>query len=221
MEKFLAVGAVVVFVVLFFVIVIKLQTRAAKKRTQAWRAEALRLGLAFADEAPALLHRRHLMQVFQTDDHPEFTNVVSGTLQGYPLIVAEHSSVVSSSERSHRYTETVCILQLSGMSLPHFILTKRSFLHDLVSGKAEDVSFADDPTFHDAFRLRGRDEDALRRVFTPNARLAVAHLWGAHLQIEGGGGTLVVHRRETIGPEQLVELFEQARSIAGALTQTA
>jgi hypothetical protein len=220
MEQLVAVTTVVVFVVLFFVGVFKLQARAAKKRTEAWRTEATRLGLSFVEELPTLLDRRELMTVFETDGHAKFANVVSGELLGYALVVAEHSATVSSSERSYHYSETVCILQLPGASVPHFGLTKKSFLADSRPRKGAAVSFADDPEFDNAFRLQGRDEAALRRTFTRDARRAVAQHWGAKLQIEGGGQTLVIHRCETIAPGEIEALVAQARSLATVFMQT-
>jgi hypothetical protein len=74
------------------------------------------------------------------------------------------------------------------------------------------VNFADSPDFSDQYILRGQDEPALRAIFSPALRNALAPL--DHLTIEGADEVLFIFRMgRRVKPEDLVARIEEDKKI--------
>jgi hypothetical protein len=150
-------------------------------------------------------------------------NILRGTAGGLECVVFD------SFRRSGRggHSETVAAFHLS---LPDFELT--AMRHGLNTALMSQVfsrlgfsvlTFDSHPEFSHSYLLLGRDEAALRRLFTPGLLsyfegLDRSQRWA----VESGGGWLLVHRGwQRIRPQQLPFFLDEAATVAAAIQREA
>lgn len=114
-----------------------------------------------------------------------------------------------------RYTthQTIGRLRAPLLKLPSFLLFPETLFSKIgVMFGRTDVNFPDSPNFSDQYILRGQDEPALRAIFSPALRIALAPL--DHLTIEGADDTLFIFRTDRrVKPEDLLARIEEDKKI--------
>jgi hypothetical protein len=128
-----------------------------------------------------------------------------------------YSFVCFNGLRPKSYDQTVALIECSALALPHFLLTKKQFFHWLEKlFKVRAITFRDQATFNKMYQLKGKDEVALRALFTPQVCIALEQHPG--LTIEGHGSQLLIFRETVVldrarwpvflsEARQLVQLF--------------
>lgn len=124
-------------------------------------------------------------------------------------------SFVSFSGRSAmNYDQTLVLIEERGLSLPHFVLTKKEIFHwfgKLL--KVQNITFPEQATFNKIYYLEGEDETALRRVFNPQLCTALEQHPG--LTIEGRDQQLLIFReRIVLAPIEWPAFLDEALGLA-------
>lgn len=113
----------------------------------------------------------------------------------------------------HRRTQTVAMAQLD-RELPEFSLSTEHFYHKIGEFIGfEDIDFDEYPEFSQKYRLIGKDENAVRQLFTPHVILT---LLGEKLEsnIEATGNFIIVYTPEKrVPPADLCRFFQKATAI--------
>ena len=98
--------------------------------------------------------------------------------------------------------------------LPEFSLSTEHFYHKIIEFIGfEDIDFDEYPEFSQKYRLKGKDENAIRQLFTPHVILT---LLSENLEsnIEAKGNFIIVYTPEKrVPPADLYRFFQKATTI--------
>jgi hypothetical protein len=93
------------------------------------------------------------------------TNVLRRTEDGATMTIADRAG----GRRKRVHAETLAVYESPRVVVPAFALRPESALDRITATfGSQDIDFADHPDFSSRYLLRGDDEAAVRRVFTPD-----------------------------------------------------
>lgn len=185
----------------------------SRRRTQELSQAAQELGFTFMGNAwhgPTLdpQHKTCLLQ----HTRGRFANVMVGMASGLETIVFDYTYHAGKST----VTQTLaCFSQKA--QLPPFMLKPEglfdrigdAFLHN-------DIDFDSNPVFSDRYALKSPDEQATRRLFTPNLLTSIEQIPSdKHWHIDANGANLFFYRPgATVRPSDLSTFLQETSSIA-------
>lgn len=144
---------------------------------------------------------------------PEVDWAAEGEADGLPARLMDLRYTVGRGRSTDTVRQTVATFRLPVAELPTFQLHPHQWF-DFLGGLRE-IRFEGAEAFSASYRLHGPDEEAVRRLFTPGMRDALAGEPG--WSVEGQGRTLVLyHARQLAAPDRLPEFLAQARQAAAA-----
>ncbi len=130
------------------------------------------------------------------------------------MTVFDYTYVVGHGKRSHTSNQTITRVESPKLNLPTFDMRPEGIFSKIAQGfGGGDIDFAEAPTFSSRYFLRGEDETAIRRLFTPEIlRFCEQHRgWW----ISGSGSHLWFHRENVRPkPENLSAFIETAHQTA-------
>ncbi len=140
-------------------------------------------------------------------------NRMDGRVGDCDVTVMDFRFVTGSGKNSRTWKQTLVILPDGGSELPDFQLCPENFLHRL--GRLfgmQDLNFPEHPEFSKRYLLRGKDEAAVRALFS--AELLEFLTQNQGWWVDAQNGTLVVYRKgKTKKPEAVPELVAHALRI--------
>lgn len=189
---------------------------AQKRRTEALRMACRMMGFRFEETSEP-----DELDAFPLHNHGrsrKLINVLRGELGGRPATIGDYSYYVNSGKSGHRVSQTVVLFTTAMSGLPDFDLSPENVLHKLASVFGyQDIDFDTNEEFSKQYLLRGPDEDAIRRAFTPDALMLLAGQPG--WTVQAAGGRLLVYRSaKNADPAQLPSFAADALRMAGALS---
>lgn len=193
----------------------------SKKRVEGWKQAAASLGLTWHGTDEKLADRFPAFYLFQWGDHRRADNCLTGTRDGVEIIVADYYYTAGTGKHRSTTGQSICLLTAPGLDLPPFILRKKFRLLDAI-GKAiggKDINFPDDKEFSEAFVLQAADEAAVRRLFTRPVRRAFLAFKGTNVLYEARGPTMLFHRHDHVGVDDLRKMVQDGFDILAALRE--
>ena len=150
----------------------------------------------------------------ETGRDPAVSNVLEvARTDELNFVLFEYEYTVGYGKSRHTTHQTIARMRSPLLKLPSFLLFPETIFSKIavVFGQT-DVNFEDSPEFSGQYILRGGDEAALRRIFSPALRQALTPL--EHLTIEGADDVLFIFRPDRrIKPEDLVTRIEEDKKI--------
>jgi hypothetical protein len=195
-----------------------LRFRKDKKRTDGMRLAAEALGLTFAPKGvKADFNDLASFQLFTQSRAAKFVNVMRGVTDDLKIAVFDYSYSVGSEESLEDTWQTVVSFRSTELDVPAFCLRPKNLLHKLASLFGYQViNFDTHPRFSDLYLLRGRDENAVRKLFGDDALSYLER--GTSYMIEGSGTQLLFYRATSkVEPEQVRFFVQEVFEIAGLL----
>ncbi len=184
-----------------------------RRRTQAMRAAAAALGLRFEGWWPELrIAKLGAHSLFCIVGRRRVQNAMTGSVRGVELAVFDYDYTVGAGKSRRTFAQTVCWLRIPDAQLPTFALRPEG-VFDRVGAAfgAQDIDFETHPEFSRRHVLRGQDEPAVRRVFTPHV---LTHFESREASVEAFVDKLIVYDPDTyVAPTALAELVERALEI--------
>lgn len=208
------VGVVAVFVVLF-----TLSGKKRKQRTEEIQQFALRHGFQFfGQEAPPMPDSFNAFRLAQRGRRHRKHNLFSGSYLGYTISYFDYYYITGSSKNTESHWQSVVMILSINPYLPNFTMTPEGFgarLSEALGG--QDIDFTNAPEFSKSFQLKGRDEPAVQRLFTPSVLNYFASNPG--VCVEGEGSIMVLYRDNYMEPvDDLYHFLEQGVQIANLLS---
>lgn len=154
------------------------------------------------------------LPLFQIGRSRYCRNVVRGTIEDLDTLLFDYGYKIGSGDNAHRYRMSVFAMRVPNAHLPSFALKPQGWLQKIGGAFGfEDVDFHDRPEFSSRFTLKGRDPEALGRMFTADA---CSHIVARpKICIEGEGAWIIVFRRDgRVSPDSLTGLLEEGFEIA-------
>lgn len=199
--------------------IVVLSARAEARRVESLRAAAAAMGFQFAESVePSALGA---FPLFERGHSRKARGALSGVTAGRPVTICDYQYTISSGKNSQRHRQTIAVFADAGAGQPDFELGPQNFLHRI--GKVfgyQDIDFDGDEEFSSAFLLRGGDEAAIRRCFTPSVRAAFRNHpgWSAQLR---DGRLLVFRADRRCQAEEIPVFLAEALRLAAALPPSA
>jgi len=190
--------------------------QAEKRRKEALRTACQMMGFAWEDSAPA--HMLGDFPLFGKGRGSDVKHVSRGELGGRPATLAEYSYVISSGKSNHTVRQTVVAFTEGNTGLPDFDLSPENIFHKIGGAFGyQDIDFEQFEEFSKRYLLRGKDEEAIRRIFTPDALMLLQSQPGWTVQSRDGR-LLVFRSGKTAKPADLPIFAADALRIAGVVS---
>ena len=187
-----------------------------KKRKEALRTACQMLGFAWEDSAPS--DTLGDFALFRMGRGNDLKCVMRGELGGRPATLAEYSYVISSGKSNHTVRQTVVAFTDGNSGLPDFDLSPENIFHKIGGAFGyQDIDFDRFEEFSKRYLLRGKDEEGIRRAFTPDALMLLQSQPGWTVQSRDGR-LLVFRSGKTCKPADLPIFAADALRIAGAVS---
>lgn len=181
-----------------------------KKRREAYEAYCLTRGYTFERERPRAERRyEDVFDLFRAGRSKKWGYTITGKRNGFPFTAFEYRWVTGSGNSSSHHRMHAIVWEAAEPSLPKFALTPEGVLARLgeLFGM-QDIDFPESPEFSRAYRLKGKDEAAIRDLFTSETRAFFAAT--PDQKVAGGGHALFWwHAGRLPKPEQLDEYLEE------------
>jgi hypothetical protein len=193
-----------------------------KNRTAAWQQVAGELGIEFLGGGGDVLERCPQMKMLTTGHSQRLSNVISGNAGEVCITLGDLRYVTGSGKSQHRHDQTVCILEAADLDLPHFYLRPQRRLFDAFGSLfgGQDIDFAEDAAFSNAYVLQSENEASVREMFDAEVRDWFSNRAGSGLHFEARQGTLVFHTGRRRKPAEAADLMQQALEIRKLLAKS-
>jgi hypothetical protein len=189
---------------------------AEKKRIEDLQRVAAELGFDFervgqADFLQSLSH----FNLFTPGHSKSITNLMRGRTQDLDAAIFDYRYVTGHGKHRHVSNHSVICFRFEGPELPRFGLCPENFTHRIGQWFGyQDIDFETHATFSDKYLLRGRDEQAVRGLFTGTVLDYFEDKPG--LSAEGAGNTLLFYRHATrVRPENIRSFLEEGFAVLG------
>ncbi len=158
-----------------------------KKRREALEQFCMMRGFKFERERKdAWRPFQPAVPLFDHGGRRRWGYTVLGRVGNRPFTAFEYAYTVSSGKNSQTYRFAVLCWETGDKRLPVFSLSPEGFWKRLGQKLGrQDIDFDEDPTFSDAYELRGPDEAAIRAAFTPQIRGRLGVTLGQHAASAG------------------------------------
>jgi len=192
---------IIVGVIAVILAVLVLGYLAARKRREAMRAAAARLGLRFEPRKNRGLARqyRFLDKLRQGSNRYAF-NILSGSYQGHDVMLFDYHYQTGSGKNTHHHYFSFFILQLP-ISFPELVIDKEGFFSKIAQAVGYDDIDFESHEFSRRFCVRSRDKKFAYDVC--NVRMIEYLLSNTDLSIEIDGDSLAISFRRRLAPEQI------------------
>ena len=185
------------------------------QRRTAFEKAAMALGFNFDEEGRTLpTEILSSLPVFNIGDSREVSNLMYKAAGAGTMYVFEYSYHAQGPYSHKGRNHHIVVVFPSSGNLPQFQLSPE-LLRDKVKQLFgyQDIDFADSPEFSKKYLLRGPDEEAVRKVFSVEARNLLSAMKDWH--VEGAGAWLAMFRPGVyVGPEHYQDHIKQAGDIS-------
>ena len=186
------------------------------KRQKELQVMADSLGFSYNDEQTEKV--TELLESSSMLGNEMFFNVLGGTFNGTYFAIGDFNITVGSDSRKRKQYQTYVVIHSGKLTSPNFCLQPECALFRMAEGLLNrltgsvDIDFPTHPDFSDNYFLKGSDEDAVRKFFTPRV---LEYFQANHgLSVEVFNGTLVFFRLgELVKPDDIKTLIDNAMEV--------
>ena len=196
----------IAIVVVAVVALVYFQRMMQQRRVEALQSAGTGLGLFLASESDtaALQSSLSSFHLFTQGHSRRLIGLIQGVARGVPVSIFDYRySIVSGNDNRRTREQTVVGFELAGAALPAFALRPETVWNRMGTWLgSQDIDFESAPDFSSRYVLQGKDEAAVRGLFTERALAFYAARPG--LCTEGSGDRLLVYRADKrVKPEAL------------------
>lgn len=209
MEWIIVVGAIVLVIVICIL--------AVRKRIKGLRRAADELGLSFEKEPKHILDSEfQRFRLFQLGHRRVAGNLMQGAVGNVELWLFDYCYITGSGQHTNTLCQTVVAFPMDNTSLPDFELRPENVFQKIGSAMGyQDIDLDQYPEFSSRYLLRGRDEEAIRRLFDSGPALFLESC--PKICIEGGGNWLVLyHAHKRVRARKLSQFLNEALQVRAA-----
>ena len=196
----------------------------AKKRTEAMRAIAESLEMEFVAEKcdPNTLGLDGI-DLFEKGRSRQVLNLIKGTFEDTNAFIFDYHYVTGGGKNSSHHSQTVIAYEIyskDGSQLPQFTCKPERFYHRFADMfGSEDIDFEQYPEFSKAYRLKGENEDSVRKIFNETVIRQLEAESEQRWNVDGSGELLVIHKNDRIiKPEDCPQFLLDCTTLLNAMT---
>ena len=207
--------------IIFIVVVVSILAGSAwfsrvknKKRTEALRKESEAMGLQFNPDGNEVRDRFSEFNLMNRGRAKKAKNLISGDAGDVKISIFDYQYTTGSGKNSRTTLLTVVALESAGIQAPSFSMRRQNAFLDKI-GKffgGQDIDFEGHPVFSKMFVLKGPDEDAIRRFFTPTLLTFFETKVGD--SVEGALGKMILYKGRT-SENEIKDMLASAYEVYG------
>ena len=196
----------------------------AKKRTEAMRAIAESLEMEFvADKCDPNTLGLDGIDLFKKGRSRKVLNLIKGTFEDTNAFIFDYHYVTGGGKNSSHHSQTVIAYEIcskDGFQLPQFTCKPERFFHKFADMFGfEDIDFEQYPEFSKAYRLKGENEDSVRKIFNETVIRQLEAEIEQRWNVDGSGELLVIHKyNRIIKPEDCPQFLLECTTLLNAMT---
>jgi hypothetical protein len=153
-----------------------------RRRQNVYAAFCLTRGYEYVpSRSKAETQYAEVVGMFKIGSRHKWRDEISGVFNGRPFTAFEYQYVSGTGRFQSAYNKAMIHWRLDRPSLPHFTVVPASTYLFRIGRTPEDVDFPDDKAFSKAYILTGSDQAAMRSLFTPELRAALAAMPGLYV----------------------------------------
>ena len=190
--------------------------QASKKRTEALEQQANAMGLQFTPDgsvAETIFGGFSLMGVGRAK---KAKNLISGDAGDVKISIFDYHYTTGGGKSTRTVIQTVVALESEHITAPAFSMRQQNAIMDRI-GKffgGQDIDFEGFPKFSEMFVLKGPNEAAIRKFFTPSL-LTYFETKVGH-SVEGAHGKMILYiAGNRTDPESIKDLLASAYEVYG------
>ncbi|MEW5958216.1 MAG: hypothetical protein AB1801_10860 [Chloroflexota bacterium] len=206
--------AIFVVVVGLLVISIYYNHRKEKQRTADLQRLAEELGFEFLPAGDSsFLANLSGFHLFSQGHAKRLFNLMRGRTQKLDVSIFDYNYVTGSGKNRHTWHQTVVCFQVDAAYLPTFSLRPENVWYKIGAWFGyQDINFAGRPVFSKNYLLRGREEEAIRNLFTDE--VLAFYETNLKLSTEGDKEYLLVYRHSVrVEPSAIRTLLEDSLNV--------
>ena len=210
--------------VCFFGFIFYMGRLRAKKRTKAMRAIAESLEMEFVAEKcdPNTLGLDGI-DLFEKGRSRQVLNLIKGTFEDTNAFIFDYHYVTGGGKNSSHHSQTVIAYEIcskDGFQLPQFTCKpERFFLKFADMFGFEEIDFELYQEFSKAYRLKGENEDSVRKIFNETVIRQLEAESEQRWNVDGSGEWLVIHKNDRIiKPEDCTQFLLDCTTLLNAMT---
>jgi len=194
--------SLIIFVVIaLFIVVVVAGIISARKRREAMRALAARMGLRFEPAKDRDIARRYkFLDKLRRGSNRYAFNILSGRYQGHDLTVFDYHYKTGSGKNTHHYYFSFFILHLPA-SFPELVIGPEGIFSKIAQAVGYDDIDFESHEFSSKFCVRSGDKKFAYDVC--NARMIEYLLSNSDLSIEIEDSTLAISFDRRLSPESI------------------
>ena len=196
----------------------------AKKRTEAMRAIAESLEMEFVAEKcdPNTLGLDGI-DLFEKGRSRKVLNLIKCTFEDTNAFIFDYHYVTGGGKNSSHHSQTVIAYEIcskDGFQLPQLTCKPERFFHKFADMFGfEDIDFEQYPEFSKAYRLKGENEDSVRKIFNETVIRQLEAEIEQRWNVDGSGEWLVIHKNDRIiKPEDCPQFLLDCTTLLNAMT---
>ena len=197
-----------------------------KKRTEAMCAVAESLEMKFEAKKcdPSTLGLDGI-DLFEQGRSRKVLNLIKGTFEDTNAFIFDYHYVTGGGKNSSHHSQTVIAYEIcskDGFQLPQFTCKPERFFHKFADMFGfEDIDFEQYPEFSKAYRLKGENEDSVRKIFNETVIRQLEAEIEQRWNVDGSGEWLVIHKNDRIiKPEDCPQFLLDCTTLLNAMTLT-
>ena len=183
---------IIVIIIVFIVAMFIIQHQQQQKRIRDLQAFAAQNGWTFVPNAKRQMFQNAHAYSLLSYGTGDVIALLQKPHDGGTVLVFDYAYTVGSGKNSSTHTQTVVAFHTPRLMIPYFALYPESFFSFIGEMFGfTDIDFHTHPVFSKNFKLTGRDEMPIRRVFHPQALSFFERL--PRIRVDGGGNYLFVY----------------------------
>jgi hypothetical protein len=189
-----------------------------KKRTEAVRQAAQRLGFNFFPKGdPAFFNEMAVFQLFQQGHTRILKNLLRNEGSDADIAIFDYRYTTGYGKNQRTKNQTVVWFRSAGLDLPDFTLGPENLLHKVGALFGyQDIDFEHNPGFSKHYVLRGQDETRIRMLF--NDRVLRFYEQKHPVCTEGKGNHFIFYRsKKPVKTEGLNSFLEEGKTALNVL----
>lgn len=214
-------------ILLFIVGIVLIKIILRRRRVETLRKISQMIGFTYHEDPGNLLKELDEFSLFSKGSNREISNLLIGKKNGLQWKIIDYSYEIGALGR-HKYTysQTVAIADL-GKRLPRFHISSDPFddkTQDIIASKVHDIwglkkiSLKDNPEFSKKYHLKGRDEKAVKKLFTP--KIISFFMEKDQPDIEVNGKTIICYmRNHKLAPYAIISFIDNTTRIVNIFRQ--
>ncbi len=189
-----------------------------RKRGEELKKVADELGLTFLPEGSSeLAERLSAFALFNSGHGRKQARLIQGESDEVTISIFDYQYTTGSGKQSQTHRQSVAAMCSSEIQIPDFTL-RAEHMWDKLGGLIgmSDINFDSHPTFSGMFVLKGSNEEAIRKFFTPAVLTFFERHKGA--SVEAAQGALIFYQPgRKVAAREIRDFLSQAYEIYGVV----